>query len=87
MAGDTNTQIYENVSVQPQNLNVKILLYYDVMLHELSMESSVNEGKTRAKHFSVKILEVFMLCSRTYNKCYDFNTTEFKCDNTQIHFT
>jgi len=66
---------------------VKILRSYYVTLPELSMESSVNEDNTSAKHFSVKILEVFTLCNRTYNKCFDFNTTEFKCDNTHFHFT
>jgi hypothetical protein len=56
MAGDANTQMYENIRVQPRNLNLKMLRYYDVMLPELSMESSVNEVNTSAKHFSVKIL-------------------------------
>lgn len=56
MAGDANTQIYENVRVQPQNLNLKMLHSYDVTLPELSMESSVNEVNASAKHFSVKIL-------------------------------
>ena len=35
-------------------MNVKMLRSFDVMLPELSMESSVNEGNASAQHFSVK---------------------------------
>jgi hypothetical protein len=55
MAGDPNAQIYENVCVQLQNLNVTLLRSYAVALLYLPMESRVSEGNTIA-HLSNKIL-------------------------------
>ena len=37
------------------------------MLLDLAMESSVNEGNTRAQHYIVKILYVAKLCNSNYN--------------------
>lgn len=48
---ETNTQTYENIRVQLQNLNVK---YCALMLLDLSVESIVNKGNTTAQHFVVK---------------------------------
>jgi len=59
MAGVANTQLYENVWDQPQNLNVQMLRPYAATLLDLSMESNVNGGNTTAQHFSVKILLSF----------------------------
>lgn len=56
MAGDPNTQIYENVRVQLQNLSVKLLRSYAVALLFLPMDSRVNEGCATAQHLSNKIL-------------------------------
>jgi len=55
MAGDPNTQIYENVCVQLQNLSVKLLRSYAVALLFLPMESRVNEGNTTAQHLNNNI--------------------------------
>lgn len=56
MAGDPNTQIYENVCVQLQNFIMKLQRSYAVALSYLSMESRVNEGNTTAQHLSNEIL-------------------------------
>jgi hypothetical protein len=89
MAEDANTPPYENVWVQTQNLNVRMLPPYAVTLLDLSMESDVNGGNKTAQRFSVKILSSFhALQQQIYsnkssdsnktancNKCCDSNTT------------
>jgi len=56
MAEDASKQNYENIWVQLQNFNAKTLRSYAVMLLDLAMESSVNEGNTTKLHFNVKVL-------------------------------
>jgi hypothetical protein len=48
MAGDAHTLTYENVWVQLQNFNVKMLRSYGVTVLDLSKVPSANEGNTNA---------------------------------------
>jgi len=80
------TQIHRLIRTFEFNNKIWMWKYCALMLLDLSMESSVNEGNTTAHHFIVKILYAAKLCNSYYNRYSDSNATAFHCGNISMRY-